>query len=1019
MSGKRRLRLRFVAGVAVLVALAAIGWPALTSVAERHLRQRIDLLAARAGVTVTVEDVGFGWSPLATLSQVRVHHGGREVASMERVEAHLGLLALVRGARRPERVDVVNPLVTVHVRGRRVPAFEKVRAAWRAGRPQGAGARPASRRRALPAVRVRGGRLDLNIAGEGERWLGRQLSLRDLVVDFGGTSGRVEATLAGAVQGRAHVWIDLAGQGSARLEAPSGLSARLPKDAPQGLRQVRVRAAAWRKGVASVTGLKVTSDLGVVTVERVQTDLALSRVAVEKATLHLQPSRVPKLARAARDLGLTGDVKVSVGALQLDDLRGAFAGGSGRVATRDVDVRVPAWGASLRLQRAELKRAGLFSPGPRRLELRVDAPQLRVQSLPKAGLLHKVRTQVARVGRLVLRGRRRARARSRITQGWARPVDPNAPDPKEARKKARAERRARRGKPAYTARYADAIGALPKQLDAAWTRLHTGFVRAAGMPLLVRVTRGQVAVQHDTLVLGARGLTLDWTGGRKAPARLALTFTPVIQTLTAAQATTPPPLAQGGGGVAVRADGDTSGLHRLAFDMGGAGLARTLAGIDARLAVGAKPDVSLGFVVEAKPARGGWISGRFAVQGLGVDWDRFAPGPVTDLRLAGPFRVRWPASAGALQWSTGALRFGGTTPAASDASASGHGVVATHGTMTRRLKRRRRRKPLVEPLLELSFALPRQDCGALVRSLPPALLPTVGGVRARGRISGWLDLILDVRHPYVSEMAFGLDDKRCKGVRLLKADVAALNEPFARKVNEDGKLIDVFIGPESDAWVDFKSMPRWVPYAMITTEDGGFYRHRGLNDFLLNRAIRLDLHYGRFVYGGSTITQQLAKNLFFTRSKFLARKLEELLVVWAMERTLSKVRIIEIYTNAVEFAPHVYGVARGAMHYFGKAVRDLTPLEAAWLGSIKPCPRCGDSAFRHVQYRRWYQKRLLEILTRMRRNEIITEAQFQAEVNTVPRFLDWPEDKLAKRFSHPIPEKKPPPARRLDPHRRR
>ena len=143
-----------------------------------------------------------------------------------------------------------------------------------------------------------------------------------------------------------------------------------------------------------------------------------------------------------------------------------------------------------------------------------------------------------------------------------------------------------------------------------------------------------------------------------------------------------------------------------------------------------------------------------------------------------------------------------------------------------------------------------------------------------------------------------------------------------------------------------------------------------------------------------------------TRSKYLGRKLEELLIVWQMERTLAKSRILEIYANAVEFGPRQYGVTRGAKHYFDKSPGRVTPLEAAWLGSIKPCPACADGHFRARRYGPWYQKRLLEIMTRMHYFGVITQDQYDREMNTVPRFTGWPAGKLARRFNLPIPPRK-------------
>ena len=81
------------------------------------------------------------------------------------------------------------------------------------------------------------------------------------------------------------------------------------------------------------------------------------------------------------------------------------------------------------------------------------------------------------------------------------------------------------------------------------------------------------------------------------------------------------------------------------------------------------------------------------------------------------------------------------------------------------------------------------------------------------------------------------------------------------------------------------------------------------------------LERGRFVYGGSTISQQLVKNLFLTRQKNISRKIEEAIITWKMEEVVSKDRIMELYLNCIEFGPNIYGIRHAAQHYFGKIGR--------------------------------------------------------------------------------------------------
>lgn len=190
----------------------------------------------------------------------------------------------------------------------------------------------------------------------------------------------------------------------------------------------------------------------------------------------------------------------------------------------------------------------------------------------------------------------------------------------------------------------------------------------------------------------------------------------------------------------------------------------------------------------------------------------------------------------------------------------------------------------------------------------------------------------------------------------------------------------VEVGPGTAAYVPIGQLPRWVGAAAIVSEDSSFNRGKALNLGLLRRALMFNLDRGRYVYGGSTIPQQLAKNLFLTRQKTLARKLQEALVALRMVQVVPTRRILELYLNCIEFAPNVYGIERAARHYFQKGARSLTPKEAAFLGISKPSPRYAASMRRRgstpqTAHFREYMRRIIE---RMRKRGAITRAQATA-----------------------------------------
>ena len=127
--------------------------------------------------------------------------------------------------------------------------------------------------------------------------------------------------------------------------------------------------------------------------------------------------------------------------------------------------------------------------------------------------------------------------------------------------------------------------------------------------------------------------------------------------------------------------------------------------------------------------------------------------------------------------------------------------------------------------------------------------------------------------------------------------------------------------------------------AVLIAEDDKFWKHEGFDFESIQKAIEKDLQAGRFKFGGSTISQQLARNLYLSPEKSIFRKAAEAVLTWKMERTLSKKRILEIYLNVVEWGEGIFGAEAAARHHFGKTARELSPEEAARLAAVLPNPR--------------------------------------------------------------------------------
>lgn len=170
--------------------------------------------------------------------------------------------------------------------------------------------------------------------------------------------------------------------------------------------------------------------------------------------------------------------------------------------------------------------------------------------------------------------------------------------------------------------------------------------------------------------------------------------------------------------------------------------------------------------------------------------------------------------------------------------------------------------------------------------------------------------------------------------------------------------------PEARAvqvWVPLSEIAPALQHAVIVAEDASFYYHEGFDWEGIKEAALRNLKVGKLERGGSTITQQLAKNLYLSSGKTLLRKAHEALITYALERHLTKKRILELYLNVVEWGDGIYGAEAAARHHFGKHAADLTPEEAALLAAMLPSPRTYDP-LRVTRYLSVRQQQILRLM---------------------------------------------------------
>lgn len=162
-------------------------------------------------------------------------------------------------------------------------------------------------------------------------------------------------------------------------------------------------------------------------------------------------------------------------------------------------------------------------------------------------------------------------------------------------------------------------------------------------------------------------------------------------------------------------------------------------------------------------------------------------------------------------------------------------------------------------------------------------------------------------------------------------------------------------------WIPYDDISRYAKRAVVSAEDSGFVAHGGIEWEAIEQAARANFESGEIRRGGSTITMQVAKNLFLSSDRSYIRKAQELVIALMIELVWTKQRILEVYLNIAEWGVAVFGIEAAAKHYFGVPASRLNPRQAAWLASILPAPR------RYDQDRgsAWVERKTNIILRRM------------------------------------------------------
>ena len=184
----------------------------------------------------------------------------------------------------------------------------------------------------------------------------------------------------------------------------------------------------------------------------------------------------------------------------------------------------------------------------------------------------------------------------------------------------------------------------------------------------------------------------------------------------------------------------------------------------------------------------------------------------------------------------------------------------------------------------------------------------------------------------------------------------ALIEQRLREARQAGSVLKI-----RQVWVGFDGIPALLKESVRVAEDARFYEHEGIDYEEISEAVKKNLEQGRWARGASTITQQLAKNLYLSTEKNLVRKLKEYFLALHLERELSKNRILHLYLNVIELGPGIFGVEAAARYYFGKSVGQLNLEEIVRLTAVIPKP-LSESPMRPSRWLKWKARWILSIL---------------------------------------------------------
>lgn len=344
------------------------------------------------------------------------------------------------------------------------------------------------------------------------------------------------------------------------------------------------------------------------------------------------------------------------------------------------------------------------------------------------------------------------------------------------------------------------------------------------------------------------------------------------------------------------------------------------------------------------------MAGSFELRELALASERIAPEPVEHINLDVAGRGVWHPLERRLGIEQARVRLG-------------RAQVLVEGELERTPEHYR---------VALTAKLPPTRCNDVITAIPKDLLGSLSEFAWSGTWSATGKIILDSRDLEATELSIRVRNlcqfERTPGwVR-----VERFRGPFRQRVIQpDGDTAEMLTGPGTESWVALTDVSPFVAPAIISHEDGAFYEHGGFAPWAIRDALVRNLEEGRYVVGASTISMQLAKNLYLEREKTIARKVQEVILTWWLEDALTKDEILELYLNVIEYGPGVYGLRYAAAYYFGREPRELSPAESAFLACMLPSPTRYHVSYERGGLTRSMKSRMRRLLEHMAKRERI------------------------------------------------